>query len=180
MQHYMMASSRGTALELGIGPLLTATILMQLLVAGKIIDGVNHSLKEDRIALQTATKLLAVILSFAMALAHVLSGAYGSIAALGPLTIVLLVVQLFGGCVVGILLDELLQKGYGIGSGLSLFPAVLISSDLVSKVSKSRRRVLIMIPAARVPVRRRHSEGRTPSGHPFPPLFASLKTAGNR
>lgn len=132
-----MASARGTAMELGIGPLLTATILMQLLVAGKIIDGVNHSLKEDRIALQTATKLLAMILSFIMATAHVLSGAYGSLAALGSLKIVLLIVQLFGGCMVGLILDELLQKGFGIGSGLSLFPAVLISSDLVSKVNRS-------------------------------------------
>ena len=57
----MMASSRGTPLELGMAPLLTSAIAMQLLVAAKFIDGVNHSLKEDRVALQTLTKLLAVL-----------------------------------------------------------------------------------------------------------------------
>ena len=73
-------------------------------------------------------------MSLVMAVLYVLSGAYGSIAEISPVTTLLLILQLFGGCVVGILLDELLQKGYGIGSGLSLFPAVLISSDLISKV----------------------------------------------
>ena len=43
----IMASSRGTVMELGIGPTVTAGLVIQLLVGSKLLD-VDTSVKEDR------------------------------------------------------------------------------------------------------------------------------------
>lgn len=43
----IMASSRGTVMELGIGPTITAGLVSQLLSGSKIID-IDHNVKSDR------------------------------------------------------------------------------------------------------------------------------------
>jgi protein transport protein SEC61 subunit alpha len=43
----IMASSRGTVMELGIGPTVTAGLIIQLLVGSKILD-VDTNVKADR------------------------------------------------------------------------------------------------------------------------------------
>ena len=43
----IMASSRGTVMELGIGPTVTAGLITQLLVGSKIVE-VDHNVKADR------------------------------------------------------------------------------------------------------------------------------------
>ena len=60
-------------------------------------------------------------MSFGQACVYVLTGLYGPPSELGAGVCVLLVVQLVVAGLVVILLDELLQKGYGLGSGISLF-----------------------------------------------------------
>ena len=42
-----MASNRGTCMELGISPIVTSGLVMQLLVGSKIIE-VDDAVKEDR------------------------------------------------------------------------------------------------------------------------------------
>jgi protein transport protein SEC61 subunit alpha len=64
------------------------------------------------------------------ALAYVLSGQYGDV---GFINSCLLIIQLcFAGLIV-IYLDEMLQKGYGLGSGISLFIATNICENIVWK-----------------------------------------------
>lgn len=60
-------------------------------------------------------------MSFGQACVFVLTGLYGQPSDLGAGICVLLVVQLLTAALIVILLDELLQKGYGLGSGISLF-----------------------------------------------------------
>lgn len=43
----VMASNRGTCMELGISPIVTSGLVMQLLAGSKIIE-VDNSVKEDR------------------------------------------------------------------------------------------------------------------------------------
>ena len=43
----IMASNRGTCMELGISPIVTSGLVMQLLAGSKIIE-VDNSVKEDR------------------------------------------------------------------------------------------------------------------------------------
>ena len=51
----ILASNRGTLMELGIGPIVTAGMVMQLLAGAKIID-IDQSVKEDRILYEGAQK----------------------------------------------------------------------------------------------------------------------------
>jgi len=59
-------------------------------------------------------------MSFGQACVYVFSGLYGPPSDLGLGVCILLVVQLVIAGLIVILLDELLQKGYGLGSGISL------------------------------------------------------------
>ena len=94
---------------------------------------VNLDLKTDRELYQTAQKLFAIIISFGQACVYVLTGLYGQPSDLGAGVCVLLVVQLVVAGLIVILLDELLQKGYGLGSGISLFIATNICESIIWK-----------------------------------------------
>ena len=118
----ILASNRGTLMELGISPIVTSGLVMQLLAGSKIIE-VDQGLKSDRELFQGAQKLFGMIITIGEALAYVLSGMYGEIKELGATNAILIILQLFIAGVIVIILDELLQKGYGLGSGISLFIA---------------------------------------------------------
>lgn len=128
----LMASNRGSLMELGISPIITAGMVMQLLAGTKIID-VDQTLKEDRNLFQGAQKLFGLLITFGQAGAYVLSGMYGDVRELGGTASLLIILQLFFAGFVVLLLDELLQKGYGLGSGISLFIATNICEAIVWK-----------------------------------------------
>lgn len=62
-----------------------------------------------------------------------MSGLYGPVGTLGPINVVLIIAQLTFAGVVVMLLDELLQKGYGLTSGISVFIAVNIAETILWK-----------------------------------------------
>lgn len=128
----ILASNRGTLMELGISPIVTSGLVMQLLAGSKIID-VDHSLKDDRALFQGAQKLFGIVITIGEAVAYVLSGMYGEIKDLGAGNAILIIVQLFLAGIIVIILDELLQKGYGLGSGISLFIATNICENIIWK-----------------------------------------------
>ena len=87
----MLASNRGTLMELGITPIITSGMVFQVgkernlkenslmvvkLLAGTHLIDVNLDLKSDRELYQTAQKLFAIIMSFGQALVYVLTGLY--------------------------------------------------------------------------------------------------------
>ena len=128
----IMASNRGTLMELGISPIITSGMIMQLLAGTKIID-VDQGLKEDRALFNGAQKLFGMLITFAQAVVYVMTGMYGEPGDLGAGICVLIVLQLFVAGLIVLLLDELLQKGYGLGSGISLFIATNICETIVWK-----------------------------------------------
>eukprot|EP00271_Cylindrocystis_brebissonii_P012917 TRINITY_DN32424_c0_g1_i1.p1 TRINITY_DN32424_c0_g1~~TRINITY_DN32424_c0_g1_i1.p1 ORF type:complete len:480 (-),score=106.06 TRINITY_DN32424_c0_g1_i1:644-2083(-) len=128
----ILASNRGTVMELGITPIVTSGLVMQLLAGSKMIE-VDNSVKEDRELLNGAQKLLGVLITIGEAVAYVLSGMYGNINDLGWGNAILIIVQLFFAGIIVICLDELLQKGYGLGSGISLFIATNICENIIWK-----------------------------------------------
>jgi len=128
----ILASNRGTLMELGISPIVTSGLVMQLLAGSKIIS-VDQSNTEDRELFQGATKLFGIIITLGQANAYVLSGMYGEVSELGFLNCFLIIAQLFFAGLVVLILDELLQKGYGLGSGISLFIATNICEAVVWK-----------------------------------------------
>merc|ERR1712151_1190278 len=128
----ILASNRGTLMELGISPIVTSGMVMQLLAGSKIID-VDQSLKEDRALFGGAQKLVGLIITIGEAVAYVISGMYGDVKDLGAGNAILLILQLFFAGVIVLTLDELLQKGYGLGSGISLFIATNICENIIWK-----------------------------------------------
>lgn len=77
--------------------------------------------------------VLAMIIAFGQATVYVLTGLYGLPSDLGAGVCLLLVLQLIVAALIVILLDELLQKGYGLGSGINLFIATNICESIVWK-----------------------------------------------
>jgi len=128
----ILASNRGTLMELGISPIVTSGLVMQLLAGSKIIE-VDQSLKEDRALFGGAQKLFGILITIGEAVAYVVSGMYGNIQDLGAGNAILIIIQLFFAGVIVIILDELLQKDYGLGSGISLFIATNICETIVWK-----------------------------------------------
>ncbi|CAN0853586.1 Protein transport protein Sec61 subunit alpha [Linum grandiflorum] len=128
----ILASSRGTVMELGITPIVTSGLVMQLLAGSKIIE-VDNNVREDRALLNGAQKLLGILIAVGEAVAYVLSGMYGSVGQLGVGNAILIIIQLCFAGIIVICLDELLQKGYGLGSGISLFIATNICESIIWK-----------------------------------------------
>jgi preprotein translocase SecY subunit len=122
----IFASNRGTLMELGIGPIVTGGLILQILAGSKMID-VDMSNPEDRRLFTTASKVLAVIMTIFEASAFIISGAYGEISFQAQFIILL---QLLAAGIIIMLMDELLQKGWGIGSGISLFIAAGVAQRI--------------------------------------------------
>src|SRR3990170_7406713 len=114
----IFASQRGSLMELGIGPIVTAGLILQLL-AGSGMIGCDMSNPDDRMLFTTASKWFSFILITVQAAAYIIGGVYGT--GLDPRVSVLVFLQLFVAGIVVMLLDEMIQKGWGLGSGISLF-----------------------------------------------------------
>jgi preprotein translocase SecY subunit len=107
---------------LGIGPIVTAGLILQLLAGSSIIK-CDLSNPEDRGLFTSASKVFSIVLTGVQAGAYILSGMYGA-----PFTdllpggvVIAIFVQLIAAGIIVMLMDELVQKGWGLGSGISLF-----------------------------------------------------------
>ncbi|CAF1619659.1 unnamed protein product, partial [Didymodactylos carnosus] len=127
----ILASNRGTLMELGISPIVTSGLIMQLLAGAKIIE-VGDTPK-DRALFNGAQKLFGMVITIGQAIVYVMTGMYGAPSDIGAGVCLLIIVQLFVAGLIVLLLDELLQKGYGLGSGISLFIATNICETIVWK-----------------------------------------------
>ena len=124
----IFASNRGTLMELGIGPIVTAGLILQLLAGSSIIK-CDMSNSEDRGLFTSASKVFTILLTGIQAGAYILSGMYGTSLA-GP-TILIIFVQLIVTGVIVMLMDELVQKGWGLGSGISLFIMAGVAQNII-------------------------------------------------
>jgi protein transport protein SEC61 subunit alpha len=133
----ILASNRGTLMDLGVSPLISTGMAMQLLVGSKVID-VNLDVKEDRLLYMAAQKVVGLLVTIGVATVSVMSGMYGDLSAIGVGNAMLIVAQLFLAGLVLLMLDELLQRGYGLCSGISLFTASHICETVVWKALSTR------------------------------------------
>lgn len=100
----ILASNRGTLMELGISPIVTSSMIIQFFVGAKLIS-CNTAVPEDRELLNTAEKLFGILMTVGEALAYVLSGMYGEV---GIINGTLLVLQLCSAGLIVLYLDEML------------------------------------------------------------------------
>jgi preprotein translocase subunit SecY len=122
----IMGSSFGSLMTLGIGPIVTASIILQLLVGSKLI-GWDLGTETGRVMFQGTQKLMAIFLSFVEGLVFVMMGA---IPASAPGLVAIVVLQLALGGIIIIFMDELISK-WGFGSGVSLFIAGGVSKTII-------------------------------------------------
>ncbi|MDG6925507.1 MAG: preprotein translocase subunit SecY [Nitrososphaerota archaeon] len=113
----IFASSQGTLMELGIGPIVTAGLILQLLQGSDLLK-LDLGNPDDRAIFGSSTKILTFVVIAVEAGAYIIGGALGTLAS-GQAIVIFF--QLFLASVVVLLLDEMIQKGWGIGSGISLF-----------------------------------------------------------
>ncbi|MGC8812506.1 MAG: preprotein translocase subunit SecY [Candidatus Aenigmatarchaeota archaeon] len=126
----LLGARFGSLLTLGIGPIVTSGIILQLLVGSKILNW-DTTKPEGREKFQAWSKFLAVLFCFLEAVAFVTAG---SIPVVGGLAIyVFVIIQLAAGGIIVILLDELVSK-WGFGSGVSLFIAAGVATQILVNV----------------------------------------------
>ncbi|MCD6478403.1 MAG: hypothetical protein J7L44_00785 [Candidatus Diapherotrites archaeon] len=114
MVQEIFGSTTGTLVTAGIGPIVFASLMLQLLVGAKIIE-INLADPRGRATFQSLQKLAAILFCFFEGFVYPLSRwVEGDIFILG--------LQIAFGSIILFYLDDLVGK-YGIGSGIGLFIA---------------------------------------------------------
>lgn len=125
----VFASELGTLMSIGIGPIVTASIILQLLVGAKMINLDLHK-EEDRAVFQGTQKLLVILVALFESYAFVSVGAIPVQEPGNMIFIVLVTLQIAFASVLLMFLDELVSK-WGIGSGIGLFIAAGVSQNII-------------------------------------------------
>ncbi len=129
----ILAANFGSLISLGIGPIVTASIVLQLLNGSGIVK-FDLTTTEGKKSFQGVQKLLAIFFIIFEAIIYVFMGG------LAPLEIfmgtpmyfqlqMLLAFQLFLGGILILFMDEVVSK-WGFGSGISLFIAAGVSQQI--------------------------------------------------
>lgn len=122
----VMAGSFGSILTLGIGPIVTASIVLQLLVGSKILK-LDLSSHKDKAFFQSTQKILSIVFTMFEAGVLVLTG---SLVPIDNSYIGVLFLQLVIGAILVIYLDEVVSK-WGFGSGIGLFIAAGVCEAII-------------------------------------------------
>jgi preprotein translocase subunit SecY len=144
----ILGSSIGSLMTLGIGPIVTASIILQLLVGSKIIPW-NLRDPEGRKKFQGTQKLLVIFFTVFEAVAYVSFGAIAPASSNIGIYALLIVQLAFGGFLV-LLMDEVVSK-WGIGSGVSLFIAAGVSRQIFVRAFNPLTPAGQTVPAGLIP-----------------------------
>ncbi len=125
----ILGASFGSIISLGIGPIVTASIILQLLNGSGMIkfDLTTH---EGKSRFQGFQKLFSMFFIILEALIYVFMGGLSPSPGISPL---LLVFQLFLGGIIIMFMDEVISK-WGFGSGISLFIAAGVSQTIFTRL----------------------------------------------
>ncbi|MBI3034512.1 preprotein translocase subunit SecY [Candidatus Woesearchaeota archaeon] len=125
----ILGAEFGSVISLGIGPLVTASILLQLLNGAGVLK-FDLTTQEGKKEFQGLQKLMSIIFVFFEAVVYVLTGGLAPASGISPLIIIF---QLFLGGILIMFMDEVVSK-WGFGSGISLFIAAGVSKTLVVRL----------------------------------------------
>ena len=125
----VFGSRFGSLITLGIGPIVTASIILQLLVGSKILSW-DTKTKEGKEKFTATQKILAIFFCFFEAIAYVMAGAVPPSA---PALAGIVILQLAAGGILIMFMDEVVSK-WGIGSGVSLFIAAGVAKSIFVRI----------------------------------------------
>ena len=151
----ILGASFGSLISLGIGPIVTASIVLQLLVGSGILN-LDMTNPNDRAKFQAMQRITQVAFVILEAIIYVFMGGlapdpalFGTAAYL-PLQLAL-ALQLFIGGYMLLLMDELVQK-WGFGSGIGLFIAAGVSRQIfITALSPLSSPTNPGVPTGRIP-----------------------------
>ncbi|RMF91332.1 MAG: preprotein translocase subunit SecY [Methanobacteriota archaeon] len=124
----VLAGNFGSIITLGIGPIVTGSIILQILVGGKLVD-LDLSDPHDQAIFQGTQKILAIIFTLFEAVVMVAMGALPPVNGDFNMAL-LLILQLTVGGILIIFMDEVVSK-WGFGSGIGLFIVAGVASQVV-------------------------------------------------
>ena len=122
----VMAGSFGSILTLGIGPIVTASIVLQLLVGSNLLD-LDLSSHKDKSHFQATQKVLSIVFTLFEASVLVLTH---NLVPIDNSYTGILILQLVIGALIIIYLDEVVSK-WGFGSGIGLFIAAGVCQTIM-------------------------------------------------
>jgi preprotein translocase subunit SecY len=133
----ILAGNPGTILQLGIGPIVTASIVLQLLGGANLL-GLDTNDPRDQVLYQGLQKFLVLVMICITGLPMVFAGnflpASPQVAQSLGIGIVgvkwLIFAQVFVGGVLILFMDEVISK-WGVGSGIGLFIVAGVSEQLI-------------------------------------------------
>jgi len=133
----ILAGGQGTILQLGIGPIVTASIVLQLLGGANLL-GLDTDDPRDQALYQGLQKFLVLVMICLTGLPMVFAGGFlpadpQLAQALGvPLSVIkwLIFFQIAVGGVLILFMDEVISK-WGVGSGVGLFIVAGVSQKLI-------------------------------------------------
>ncbi len=126
----LLAGEMGKLITAGIGPIVMASIFLQLAMGAQILN-FDLGTPEGKSKFQAVQKIFAVVLCFVQGFIYVGSGMLmplGGASIFNPMTI-FVTCQIAAGSLILLYLDEIVSK-YGIGSGVSLFIAAGVAGGL--------------------------------------------------
>ncbi|WP_423995756.1 preprotein translocase subunit SecY [Halorubrum trapanicum] len=134
----VLAGSSGSLLQVGIGPIVTASIVLQLLGGANLLGLDTENDPRDQVLYQGLQKLLVIIVSALTAAPMVFTGGFlpaddavGSALGIGTFGVqVLIFAQIFVGGILILFMDEIVSK-WGVGSGVGLFIIASVSQQIV-------------------------------------------------
>src|SRR5687767_6126056 len=128
----ILAGASGSVMHLGIGPIVTGSIIMQLFTGAKIIN-LDLTKKEDKAIYQGSQKIIVMVMILVEAIPQVFGFLQPDDRLIskvgGGWADTIIVAQLSFGALVVFLMDELISK-WGIGSGISMFIAAGVSEQI--------------------------------------------------
>ncbi len=125
----ILGAEFGSITSLGIGPIVTASIVLQLLNGSGILK-FDLTTSEGKKKFQGTQKLLSVLFIIFEAMIYVFMGGLAPLPGISPWAIV---IQLLIGGLLIMFMDEVVSK-WGFGSGISLFIAAGVSKEVVVRL----------------------------------------------
>ncbi len=139
----ILAGAQGSLMHLGIGPIVTGSIIMQLFVGAKIIK-LDLNDEEDKAVYQSVQKFVVIVMIIVESVPQVfgylvpsdafiynLDGIFGAGGIISGVNMArfIIIFQLCLGSYLVFLMDEVVSK-WGIGSGISLFIAAGVAQAI--------------------------------------------------
>lgn len=155
----LLGAKFGSLITLGIGPIVTSSIIVQLL-SGADLLGIDTNTREGKAKFQKAQKMAGVFFVVFENAAYVLTG---SLPPSNPtlLNYSLLIIQLIIGGLILMMLDEVISR-WGFGSGVSLFIAAGVARSLLVNGGRSVLQAILAFV--------------NPASSPFWPIFSIVTT----